>query len=126
MVFSEGDFPDPKQRFSAVPVIRQVRNIKNYCRGCGICEKVCPNDAIAPGRNPDSRHPIITRCLAGDSIKRGGRKNLEAGTRTLDKLRVGRISQMTDPSLDAQRHTFDLLSPFGRIMPPGKLPFTVA
>jgi len=125
MIFSESEFPEPKTRFSAVPVIHQARSIKNYCRGCGICEKVCPNDAIGPVRNPDSRHPIITRCLAGDSIKRGGRKNLEAGTRTLDKIRVGRISQMTDPSLDAQRHTFDLLAPFGRIMPAKKLPLKV-
>nr|WP_225911607.1 glutamate synthase-related protein [Desulfuromonas versatilis] len=125
MVFSESEFPEPKQRFSAVPVIRQAHSIKNYCRGCGICEKVCPNDAIGPQRNIDTRHPIVTRCLGGDSIKRGGRKNLEATTRTLDKLRVGRISQMTDPSLDAQRHTFDLLAPFGRILPPKKLPFGV-
>jgi len=125
MIFSESEFPEPKSRFSAVPVIHQARSIKNYCRGCGICEKVCPNDAIGPLRNPDSRHPIITRCLAGDSIKRGGRKNLESGTRTLDKIRVGRISQMTDPSLDAQRHTFDLLAPFGRIMPAKKLPLQV-
>jgi glutamate synthase (NADPH/NADH) large chain len=125
MVFSEGDLPDPQQRFSAVPVIRQVKDVRHYCRGCGICEKVCPNDAIAPQRNPDTRHPIITRCLGGDSIKRGGRKNLESTTRTLDKMRIGRISQMTDPSLDAQRHTFDLLAPFGRIMPPKALPFSV-
>jgi glutamate synthase (NADPH/NADH) large chain len=125
MVFSEGDFPEPKQRFSAVPVIRQTHSIKNYCRGCGICEKVCPNDAIGPVRNADTRHPIVTRCMGGDSIKRGGRKNLEATTRTLDRLRVGRISQMTDPSLDAQRHTFDLLAPFGRILPAGKLPLKV-
>ena len=125
MVFSEGDLPDPQQRFSAVPVIRQVKDVRHYCRGCGICEKVCPNDAIAPQRNPDTRHPIVSRCLGGDSIKRGGRKNLEGTTRTLDKLRVGRISQMTDPSLDAQRHTFDLLAPFGRIMPPKALPFSL-
>jgi len=125
MVFSEGELPDPQQRFSAVPVIRQVKDVKHYCRGCGICEKVCPNDAIAPQRNPDTRHPIITRCLGGDSIKRGGRKNLESTTRTLDKMRIGRISQMTDPSLDAQRHTFDLLAPFGRIMPAKTLPFSV-
>ncbi len=125
MVFSEGDFPEPKSRFSAVPVIRQTHSIKNYCRGCGICEKVCPNDAIGPVRNIDTRHPIVTRCLSGDSIKRGGRKNLEATVRTLDRLRIGRISQMTDPSLDAQRHTFDLLAPFGRILPPGKLPLKV-
>jgi glutamate synthase (NADPH/NADH) large chain len=126
MVFSEGDFPEPKQRFSAVPVIRQAHSIRNYCRGCGICEKVCPNDAIGPLRNIDSRHSIVTRCLAGDAIKRGGRKNLEGTTRTLDRLRVGRISQMTDPSLDAQRHTFDLLAPFGRILPARKLPFGVS
>lgn len=125
MVFSEGDLPEPKQRFSAVPVIRQVKSVTNYCRGCGICEKVCPNDAIGPERNQDTRHPIVIRCLSGDSIKRGGRKNLEATMRTLDKLRVGRISQMTDPSLDAQRHTFDLLAPFGRILAPGKLPLEV-
>ncbi|RME36502.1 MAG: 4Fe-4S dicluster domain-containing protein [Deltaproteobacteria bacterium] len=122
LVFSETEIPEPKARFTAVPVIRQVRSVKNYCRGCGICEKVCPNDAIRPERNPDTRHPIVMRCLAGDSIKRGGRKNLESSQRTLDKIRVGRISQMTDPSLDAQRHTFDLLAPFGRILPPQKLP----
>ncbi|ORJ58692.1 4Fe-4S dicluster domain-containing protein [Geothermobacter hydrogeniphilus] len=125
MVFSESELPEPKARFSAVPVIRQVKSVKNYCRGCGICEKVCPNDAIRPERNPDTRHPIVTRCLGGDSIKRGGRKNLESTVRTLDKIRVGRISQMTDPSLDAQRHTFDLLAPFGRILPPQKLPLGV-
>jgi glutamate synthase (NADPH/NADH) large chain len=125
MVFSEADLPDPRQRFSAVPVIRQVKDVRHYCRGCGICEKVCPNDAIAPLRNPDTRHPVVSRCLGGDSIKRGGRKNLEASTRTLDKLRVGRISQMTDPSLDAQRHSFDLLAPFGRIMPAKALPFSL-
>lgn len=125
MVFSEGDLPDPQSRFSAVPVIKQVNSLKNYCRGCGICEKVCPNDAIMPVRNPDTRHPIVTRCTGGDSIKRGGRKNLTGSTRTLDQLRVGRISQMTDPSLDAQRHTFDMLAPFGRILPANELPISV-
>jgi len=125
MVFSEGDLPDPKSRFSAVPVIKQVNSLANHCRGCGICEKVCPNDAIAPVRNPDTRHPIVTRCAGGDTIKRGGRKNLTGSVRTLDQLRVGRISQMTDPSLDAQRHTFDMLAPFGRILPADKLPISV-
>jgi glutamate synthase (NADPH/NADH) large chain len=125
MIWSESEFPEPKARFSAVPVIHQARSIRNYCRGCGICEKVCPNDAIGPVRNPDTRHPVITRCLGGDSIKRGGRKNLEGSVRTLDRIRVGRISQMTDPSLDAQRHTFDLLAPFGRILPPEQLNFRV-
>jgi glutamate synthase (NADPH/NADH) large chain len=123
MVFSEGDLPDPQSRFSAVPVIHQVSTLVSHCRGCGACEKVCPNAAIGPVRNVDNRLPIVTRCLSGASVKRGGRKNLESTVRTLDKMRVGRISQMTDPSLDAQRHTFDLLAPFGRILPAGKLPF---
>lgn len=122
MIFSEGDLPDPRARFSAVPVIKQVNSLKNYCRGCGICEKVCPNDAITPVRNPDTRHPIVSRCAGGESIKRGGRKNISGSARTLDKLRVGRISQMTDPSLDAQRHTFDMLAPFGRTLPADELP----
>jgi glutamate synthase (NADPH/NADH) large chain len=126
MVFSESELPEPKQRFSAVPVIRQVKSIKHYCRGCGICEKVCPNEAIRPERNVDTRHPVLIRCLHGEAIKRGGRKNLEAVMRTLDKIRVARISQMTDPSLDAQRHSFDLLAPFGRILPPKKLPLGVS
>ena len=125
MVFSEGDFPDPKTRFSAVPVIRQVNSVQNFCRGCGICEKVCPNDAIGPVRNPDTRFPVISRCLMGNSIQRGGRKNLEGDHRALSSIGVGRISQMTDPSLDASRHTFDLLAPFGRILPPKQLPLKV-
>jgi glutamate synthase (NADPH/NADH) large chain len=126
MVFSETELPEPKQRFTALPVIRQVQNIKHYCRGCGICEKVCPNEAIRPERNIDTRHPVLIRCLHGEAVKRGGRKNLEAVMRTLDKIRVARISQMTDPSLDAQRHSFDLLAPFGRILPPKKLPLGVS
>jgi ferredoxin len=99
MVFSETELPEPRQRFSAVPVIRQVRNIKHYCRGCGICEKVCPNEAIRPERNVDTRHPILIRCLHGEAIKRGGRKNLEAVMRTLDKIRVAGI----DVALGADR-----------------------
>ena len=46
MVFSESDLPEPKARFSAVPVIRQVNSITNYCRGCGICAEVCVFGAL--------------------------------------------------------------------------------
>jgi len=42
-----------------------------------------------------------------------------------DYIKVGRISQMTDPALDAARHTFDLLTPLGRNLPAGELPFKV-
>ena len=35
----------------AIPVIRQVIDANNFCRGCGICTKVCPNGAIKVTRN---------------------------------------------------------------------------
>ncbi|OGI21632.1 MAG: glutamate synthase [Candidatus Melainabacteria bacterium RIFOXYA12_FULL_32_12] len=124
-VVSEGLTPEPKVTFQTIPVIKQVVNASNYCRGCGICERVCPNDAIKPVKNPYERHAIKYRATYGDSIKRGGRSNISVEGRTLDKIKVGRISQMTDPSLDAQRHTFDMLAPFGRILPPEQLPFEV-
>ena len=124
-VVSENATPTPKVNFQTVPVISQVVNTQNYCRGCGICEKVCPNDAIKPVKNPDERFAMKIRGFTGDSHKRGGRSNLNPQNRSLDQIQIGRISQMTDPSLDAQRHTFEMLAPFGRILPPEKLPFTL-
>jgi len=120
-VVSEGATPTPKVKFQTVPIITQNINIQNFCRGCGICEKVCPNDAIKPVRNPDEKFAMKVRAYTGDSFKRGGRNNLHTTARALDKIKVGRISQMTDPSLDAQRHTFEMLAPFGRVIPPEKL-----
>jgi glutamate synthase (NADPH) large chain len=121
---STGLTPNPTEpdRY-AIPVIRQVTDIKHSCVGCGMCEKVCPNRAIYPYRNVDSRWNLIRRS-GGNMPKRGGRQNLGSSKRTLDSIVVGRISQMTDPSLDAQRHTFDMLSPFGRVLPPDQIPFT--
>ena len=123
--FSDTETPEPKIRFSATPVITQVNVLKHFCRGCGVCERVCPNNAIRSERNPDSRFNVVYQAATGTGPKRGGRNNLEVQARTLDTLRVGRISQMTDPSLDAQRHTFDCLAPLGRILPATKLPFTI-
>jgi glutamate synthase (NADPH/NADH) large chain len=117
---SKGHQPDPTQQHKAVPVIKQKNGAANACVGCGICEKICPNRAIHPVRNPDSRGTLVSRI--GSPIKRGGRTNLNAD-RTLDKIVVGRISQMTDPSLDSERHTFDILAPFGRVLPATELPF---
>jgi glutamate synthase (NADPH/NADH) large chain len=122
-VVSDHYTPEPKVDFRAVPIIKQVVDVNKYCRGCGICEKVCPNTAIKPVRNEHSRFAIKYRGALADPYKRGGRANLVTEKRTLDKIRIGRISQMTDPSLDASRHTFDMLAPFGRIMEPGDLPF---
>ncbi|MDR0816499.1 MAG: 4Fe-4S binding protein [Desulfovibrio sp.] len=119
---SRKPFPEPVPEHTAKPVIRQKACISKACTGCGMCEKICPNNAIAPVRNDDSRFLLLAR--AKGPIKRGGRTNLNK-QRTLDAIIVGRISQMTDPSLDSERHTFDIRSPFGRILPAKELPFRV-
>jgi glutamate synthase (NADPH/NADH) large chain len=124
-LYSEGHTPNPiDAEVYAIPVIRQVTTVKNHCTGCGMCEKVCPTRAIKPYRNEDSRFEIFAR-EGGHPIKRGGRANLNASDRTFDKIVVGRISQMTDPSLDAERHTFDILAPFGRVVPANELPLSI-
>lgn len=99
--------------------IRQKADLAHLCVGCGMCAKVCPNHAIYPKFNPENRTQILLR-LHGP-IQRGGRAR-EEDRRTLDKIFVGRISQMTDPALDSERHTFDLRAPLGRILKPKELP----
>ena len=120
MTISQENQPEPVHIQQAIPIIKQVAEVANACRGCGMCERVCPNNAIRAVRNPDNRRNL----LFNRPIKRGGRTNLNA-QRTLDKIIVGRISQMTDPSLDSIRHTFDIRSPLGRILSPKELPFTM-
>lgn len=122
MTYSEEKTPTPVKKHMARPVIEQVASLTNYCRGCGMCEKVCPNHAIHPVRNPDTRKTLLSK--DSGPIKRGGRTNLNA-QRTLDAIVVGRISQMTDPSLDAARHTFDIRSPLGRVLAARDLPLKV-
>lgn len=100
-------------------IIRQRNKVENACTGCGMCAKVCPADAIRPIRNTDSRWQIIDR--RGEPVKRGGRRDAHP-CRTFDSIIVGRISQMTDPALDSERHVFDLRSPLGRVLPPSELP----
>jgi len=122
---SEAPQPEPMKTHTTVTVIKQKNGVSTHCVGCGMCEKVCPNNAIYPERNVDSRFEFIAR--KNGTIKRGGRTNLQdvKERRTLDKIVVGRISQMTDPSLDAARHTFDIRAPFGRILAPDEIPVTV-
>ncbi len=109
----------------AIPVIKQVIDEHKFCRGCGVCTKVCPNGAIKVSRNKTEIFGTRYRAKTSDSVKRGGRTNIHTEGRTLDKIKVGRISQMTDPSLDAIRHTFDLRTNLGRVVSPENLNFKV-
>ena len=122
MTVSEQNQPSPVRRQLALAIIKQKKDLAYMCRGCGMCERVCPNNAIRPVRNPDDRKALLSR--DNGPIKRGGRTNLNA-QRTLDSIIVGRISQMTDPALDSVRHTFDIRAPFGRVLSPRELPLTV-
>ena len=122
MTVSEQNQPSPVRRQLALAIIKQKKDLAHMCRGCGMCERVCPNNAIRPVRNPDDRKALLSR--DNGPIKRGGRTNLNA-QRTLDSIIVGRISQMTDPALDSVRHTFDIRAPFGRVLSPRELPLTV-
>ncbi len=119
---SMGTCPEPKAQHLARPVIVQTADLAHSCCGCGMCEKICPNQAIRPVRNPDNRATLLKRHTG--PIKRGGRTNLNS-QRTLDSIIVGRISQMTDPALDSERHTFDLRAPLGRVVEAKKLPLAV-
>lgn len=114
-----------KNKTKKVLVIKQNISLENYCTGCGMCENVCPNGAIRAIRNKDDKYSLKYRAQKADSFKKGGRSNLNTEGRTLDKIKIGRISQMTDPSLDAIRHTFEIKTPFGRVLSADKLNFEV-
>lgn len=51
--------PTPVQEHVARAVIRQKNGTASSCSGCGMCEKICPNKAIHPVRNPDARTPLL-------------------------------------------------------------------
>ncbi len=114
-----GSFQKPS--FEKILVIKQNVSFENHCRGCGMCSRVCPNGAIKAIRNVNDRYSVRYRAAKADSLKKGGRSNLNTEGRTLDKIKIGRISQMTDPSLDAARHKFELRTPFGRVLSADKL-----
>jgi glutamate synthase (NADPH/NADH) large chain len=110
-----------KPSFDRILVIKQNVSFEHHCRGCGMCSRVCPNNAIKAVRNKNDRYSVRYRAAKADSLKKGGRSNLNTEGRTLDKIKIGRISQMTDPSLDAARHKFELRTPFGRVLSADKI-----
>jgi glutamate synthase (NADPH/NADH) large chain len=118
---SVGTTPNPVDNSRVIMAIKQVTDAKHACRGCTMCEKVCPTNSIRPMLNEQHRFPLVAR-KGGSPVKRGGRGH-NFPVRALDHVKIGRISQMTDPSLDAARHTFDLLTPLGRNLPAHELPF---
>jgi glutamate synthase (NADPH/NADH) large chain len=96
--------------------IRQKTDPAYACVGCGMCNLVCPNDAIIPrqGDEVDKQRFHINR--GGQPRRRGGRRNVTAGI--LDQIKFIRISMLTDPALDAGRHEFELRTLLGRVLPP--------
>lgn len=110
-----------KPSFDRVLVVKQQVSFQHHCRGCGMCSRVCPSGAIKAVRNLNDRYSVRYKAAKGESLKKGGRSNLNTEGRTLDKIKIGRISQMTDPSLDAARHEFEIRTPFGRVLSADKL-----
>ena len=53
ITISEESQPVPEHKHIARPIIKQKASLTDFCRGCGMCEKICPNNAIRPVRNPD-------------------------------------------------------------------------
>ena len=111
---------DPAKRklsgFETYYGIQQKTTIEAACIGCAMCSMVCPNDAIAPERNPGTERFKFHRNQEGVPRTRGGRRNSTESL--LDQIKFIRISMLTDPALDAGRHEFELKTLLGRILPP--------
>ncbi len=97
--------------------IRQETSMANTCIGCGMCEMVCPNEAIAPVPNTNEHRTLFFHNQKGEPYKRGGRRN-SRGPTLLDRIMFDRISMLTDPALDAGRHEFNVTTTLGRVLPP--------
>jgi glutamate synthase (NADPH/NADH) large chain len=96
--------------------VRQKTDPAYACVGCAMCNMVCPNNAIAPGRADEVDKLRFQLDRGGQPRRRGGRRNVPGVL--LDRLKFIRISMLTDPALDAGRHEFELRTLLGRVLPP--------
>ena len=120
---SEGPMPEPSSVRRVISIVKQSNDINRYCTGCAACTLVCPNEAIEPEYNVQSKFPFHKN-RGGHPYRRGGRRN-DPSPSTLDKLRFTRISMLTDPALDAGRHEFRIRTYLGRILPADELPVQI-
>ena len=105
-----------KSEHAVFYAVRQKTEPAFACMGCGLCNTVCPNNAIMPIRNDEPDKLRFHRNQGGAARNRGGRRNAPGGV--LDRIKFTRISMLTDPALDAGRHEFELRTLLGRILPP--------
>ncbi len=106
----------PESSFSIYYGVRQRTDPAYKCIGCGMCNMVCPNNAIVPRHCTDGQALRFQNNRGGSPRTRGGRRNEPLGL--LDMIKFIRISMLTDPALDAGRHEFDLRTLLGRVQSP--------
>ncbi|RQD63165.1 MAG: glutamate synthase [Desulfonatronovibrio sp. MSAO_Bac4] len=109
----------PESSFKVYHGIRQKTDPGYACVGCGMCNMVCPNNAIEPVEAKFGDTLKFHHDQGGLSRTRGGRRN--SGQSVLDQIKFLRISMLTDPALDAGRHEFEMKTLIGRILPPAKV-----
>ncbi len=106
----------PSTSYKVYNGIRQKTDPAYACIGCGMCNLVCPNDAIIPMRGDEIDKQRFHINRGGTPRSRGGRRNDPKGI--LDHIKFTRISMLTDPALDAGRHEFELRTLLGRVLSP--------